>query len=199
MRSEAPALMPVFRSRLQAELLTLLLLHPDTEYSLGELARILDVPLPTLHGEAKRLVAAGILADRTLGRHRLVRADTTHPAARALTDLVAVTFGPKVVVEEEFGGLPDTDLVLIFGSWAARYAGDPGTAPHDVDVLVVGRPGRDLMYAAADRAQRRLALPVNPVLASPARWAEATDALMRQIRASPHVTVVQAAEGVEAI
>ena len=38
MRSEAPALMPILRSQHQAELLTLLLLHPGTEYSITELS-----------------------------------------------------------------------------------------------------------------------------------------------------------------
>jgi hypothetical protein len=41
MRSDAPALLPILRSRHLAEILTLLLLHQDTEYSLSELAATL--------------------------------------------------------------------------------------------------------------------------------------------------------------
>jgi hypothetical protein len=33
MRSDAPSLMPVFRSRHQADLLTLLFLHPDQDHT----------------------------------------------------------------------------------------------------------------------------------------------------------------------
>src|SRR5664280_578794 len=61
MRSEAPALMPIFRSQHQAALLAWLLLHPEDEYTLTELAKKLDVPLTTLQREAQRLVGAGIL------------------------------------------------------------------------------------------------------------------------------------------
>jgi len=32
MRSDAPALLPILRSRHLAEILTVILLHPDTEY-----------------------------------------------------------------------------------------------------------------------------------------------------------------------
>src|SRR5665647_2664121 len=39
MRSEAPALMPIFRSQHQAALLAWLLLHPDDEYTLTDLAK----------------------------------------------------------------------------------------------------------------------------------------------------------------
>lgn len=38
MRSEAPPLLPIFRSRHQAELLALLYLQPEREFSLTELA-----------------------------------------------------------------------------------------------------------------------------------------------------------------
>jgi len=37
MRSSAPALLPVFRSQLQADILAALLLNPGREYSLTEL------------------------------------------------------------------------------------------------------------------------------------------------------------------
>jgi predicted nucleotidyltransferase len=37
----------------------------------------------------------------------------------------------------------------IFGSWAARWQGEPGTRPvGDIDVLVLGRPDREQLYAA---------------------------------------------------
>jgi predicted nucleotidyltransferase len=55
-------------------------------------------------------------------------------------------------VAEEFPGLQGAEHVLIFGSWAARYHQHPGKPPRDLDVLVVGRPSRDEVYDAADRA-----------------------------------------------
>lgn len=92
MRSPAPALMPIFRSQHQAELLAWLLLHPAQEYTLSDLAARLDVPLPTLHRESRRLVAAGLLLDRVVGRARLLRADPGNPATEPLTRLLELTF-----------------------------------------------------------------------------------------------------------
>ena len=45
MRSDAPSLMPVFRSRHQADLLTLLSLHPDVDHTASDLAARLGIPL----------------------------------------------------------------------------------------------------------------------------------------------------------
>src|SRR6266511_4000302 len=44
MRSQAPPLLPILRSRHQGELLAVLLLHPDREYTLSELSRPVDTP-----------------------------------------------------------------------------------------------------------------------------------------------------------
>ena len=67
MRSDGPALMPVFRSQHQAVLLMWLLLHPEQEYGVTEMAARLDVPLSTLHREVIRLDEAGLVASRTQG------------------------------------------------------------------------------------------------------------------------------------
>lgn len=189
MRSDGPALMPVFRSQHQAELLMWLLLHPEQEYGVSELAVRLDVPLSTLHREVVRLDRAGLISSRTFGRNRLLRANPAHPAARPLTQLLEITFGPKAVIAEEFA-LSGVKQVVIFGSWAARYAGETGPPPHDIDVLVVGEVDRADLYDAADRAHQRLGIEVNPVLRSEGQWADPSDALVAQIKKSAHLAVL---------
>jgi len=193
MRSEGPALMPVFRSQHQAELLMWLMLHPEQEFGVSELAARLGVPLSTLHREVIRLDQAGLIVSRTHGRNRLIRANLDHPASRALTQLLEITFGPKAVIAEEFA-IAGAEQVVIFGSWAARYAGEVGPPPHDIDVLVVGKVDRADVYDAADRASARLGIEVNPVVRSPKQWAEPADALVAQIKESVHVTVLNTRE-----
>lgn len=185
--------MPIFRSRHQADLLAWLLLHPDQEYGITELAHRLDVPLTTLHGEARRLIAAGLLQSRSQGRNRLVRANPDNRATAPLTQLLELTFGPQIVIAEEFV-IPEVQHVLIFGSWADRYQGNPGPPPHDVDVLVIGNAQRADVYDAADRAQARLGLQVNPVLRTPEQWAADEDPLIEQVKHSPSL-VVYSGEG----
>ena len=197
MRSKGPALLPVFRSQHQAELLMWLLLHPDREFGVSDLAERLHVPLSTLHREVVRLDEAGIIVSRSLGRNRLVRANTSHPAAPALTQLLEVTFGPKAVVAEEFA-IRGASRVVIFGSWAARFAGEAGQPPHDIDVLVVGKVDRADLYEAADRAQARLGIEVNPVVRRTKQWDDPDDALVAQIKSSAHIVVLDTREPVDA-
>lgn len=197
MRSDGPALLPVFRSQHQAELLMWLYLHPDTEYGVSELAGRLGVPLSTLHREVVRLDEVGLVVSRSLGRNRLIRAGVDHPAAKALTQLLEVTFGPRAVIAEEFA-LPGAQLVVIFGSWAARYAGEAGPPPNDIDVLVIGKVDRADVYEAADRASTRLGIEVNPVVRTAKQWADPEDTLVRQIKSAPHTEVLDHREMVDA-
>jgi len=190
MRSAAPALLPIFRSRLQADILAALLLNPEDEYSLTELAERFNAPPSTVHGEVKRLTGAGLIRRREIGRSAIVRADTSNRLMKPLAELLLLSWGPLQVVAEEFSELDGAERVLIFGSWAARYHQRPGKPPHDLDVLVVGSPSREDVYAAADRAQQRLGMPVNPVIRSEEAWRLAADPLVRQIQSSPLVNVL---------
>ena len=175
MRSQSPALLPVFRSRHQADLLTVLFLHPERDYTATELAAWVGVPLTTAHRELSRLEESGLLVGRQVGRPRLLRANDGHRAFGALAQLLLVTFGPHVVVAEDFDERVGADLVLIYGSWAARYDGVPGPPPGDVDVLVVGSVDLAAVYAAAERAEARLGITVNPVIRSASRWKNGGD------------------------
>src|SRR5258708_19383046 len=189
MRAEAPALLPILRSQHQAELLTLLLLHPGTEYSITEMSEKLDVPLTTVQREINRFSQAGLIIERRVGRTRVASSNPASRDARPLTELVSLAFGPHVVVKEEFARIPAI-CVGIYGSWAARYHGVTGPPPADVDVLVVGEASRADIYDAAEHAEQRIGFPVNVTLSSPARWAAASDALIQQIRSAPVVWVV---------
>jgi DNA-binding transcriptional ArsR family regulator len=190
MRSAAPALLPVFRSQLQADILAALLLNPEREYSVTDLARRFDAPLSTVHGEIKRLTEAGLLRRRNVGRSALVQANPGNRLVGPLAELLFLSWGPPQVVAEDFAELDGAERVLIFGSWAARYLQQHGPPPHDLDVLVVGRPAREAVYDAADRAQQRLGMPVNPVIRTGDAWREAADPLVQQIQSGPFVVVL---------
>jgi DNA-binding transcriptional ArsR family regulator len=181
--------MPILRSRPQAELLTLLLLHPGTEYSITELSEKLSIPLTTVQREVNRFLEVGLITERRAGRTREISANPKSRYTRPLTDLLTLAFGPHVVIAEEFAHIPASGIA-IYGSWAARYNGLPGAPPADVDVLVIGEPSRPDIYDAADRAEQRVGFPVNVTLASPSRWAAASDALIQQIQSAPIAWII---------
>lgn len=185
----APSLLPVLRSRLQGELLALMLGVPEREWTISDLAGAAGQPYASVATELRRLAAAGVIATRTIGRSRLVRANADSPYFEPLARLMLLSFGVPRVVAEEFGGLAAVEEVLIFGSWAARYEGETGPQPHDVDVLVIGGPDRDEVYEAARRAEDRVGREVNPTVRSAEDWARSEDGFLRTVRSSPVLQV----------
>ena len=158
MYSSAPALLPVFRSEAQARILAALLLDPSREASIADLAGLAGIRPPNALREVNRLIGAGLLKDRRVGRARLVSADVSSPYHQPLVQILAQSFGPVLVIGDELAGVPGIDKALIFGSWAARFLGQAGPQPGDVDVLVIGAPpGRDLRRANA-RMEEALSL-----------------------------------------
>jgi hypothetical protein len=188
MRSNASLLAPTFRSKTQGELLACVLLHPEQEWTLTELARRLDVPLTTIQGEVGRLIDGGVLSSRKIGRARLVRANVLNPAVTPLTTLTLMTFGPQTVIADEFATV-QAERLVVFGSWAARYHGVPGALPDDIDVLVFADGvQRAEVYAAADRSQARLGMPVNPILRPTSSWDDpGADPLLLDVQTKPFV------------
>lgn len=185
----APALLPVFRSRLQGEVLALIFADPAAEWTAEDLARRTGHPRQTVGNELRRLESANLVRTRMIGRSKLIRANADSPYFRPLAQLVLMSFGPPLVIGDEFRGLINVEHIYIYGSWAARYSGEQGPAPNDVDVLLVGTPDRDEAYEAARRAEQRLGHEVNVTVRDRARWQAATDSFTRQLRSSPLVEI----------
>ena len=186
---ESQPLLPLLRSRVQGDLLALLYLHPDRDYSLTEAARLIGASLKAVHAEASRLVNSGFIADSRRGSNRLIRAVTDSPLSQPLTDLLVVTYGPVPVLTDLLSGVPGVERAFIFGSWAARYQGEIGGVPNDVDVLVVGTIDRDVLYDIAIAAQDTLHREVSVHRADPATWASPppSDVFYRHLQERPLV------------
>jgi DNA-binding Lrp family transcriptional regulator len=190
MKVPASSLAPILRSDTQGRILARLLTDPTKSYSLSELVEWADTSMPTVQREVRRAEAAGVVKTEKVGPTRLARANPDHPLFDALRRIILATYGPPAVVAREFAHIDRADAVLLFGSWAARYLGQPGRAPNDVDVLVIGTPDRDDVDDAAERAERHIGLPVQATVRSPAQWSTDHDSFIREIRSRPLLVVL---------
>jgi hypothetical protein len=193
MTRNASVLAPVLRSETQARLLAAVLLHPDREASIADLARETGSDPGNLHAEVERLVQAGILTDRRAGRTRLLRAGTS-ALIGPLANLLLLGYGPKTVVETALSGIPGIEQAFIGGSWAARYEGQPGAFPNDVDVIVVGKPDRDDVTEAVVEALRTAGHDGQVIFRSPSAWRDPKDAFTRTTKQRPLVELTIGAD-----
>lgn len=187
-----PPLLPIFRSAAQLAVLAELFTGATRELSIGELSRRTRVPQATVSREVARLVDAGLLADREVGRTRLVRARAESPVHTELTALLVKVAGAPAVLRELLSGVPGVREAYIYGSWARRHRGEPGDEPADIDVLVVAGSDDPVATArrartAADEATERLGRDVTVTVLTPAEWSDADTGFLRAVRESPLV------------
>ena len=188
MRTEAPLLAPIFRSDGQARLLSALLLATG-ELSIVELAARADVAYPTAHREIARLLDAGIVIERAVGRTRLIASNPDSPLVPPLREVVTIAAGPAVLLSQEFERIDGIESAFLYGSFAARMRGVEGASPHDVDVMVVGMPDAGLVYEACSRVERAVHRPVNATILTPDEMSEASG-FLSAVRSGPVVPLV---------
>ena len=172
-RQSAPSLLPILRSQQQGEILALLLGDPSLELSLTEIAARTGAPHPSVYREIQRAEQAGLVTTRKVGNTRLVQANTDSPYYAGLADILTRAFGVPAVLAEVMRDVQGITEAYIYGSWAARHEGQAGQRPvADIDVLVLGEPDRDQLYAALSAAEQRLGRPVQATIRDRA-WLEA--------------------------
>lgn len=197
MNARPPPLLPILRSENQLRLLVALLLDPTRRYTVTELVRVTGVPQPSVSREVATLVDLGVVRTGTDRGRRTLGADPESPIYPELSSLVRKTAGPAVVVARHLTGAAGIVEAHLYGSWARRHGGEPGPAPGDIDVIVVGTVDVGDVRRRADAAGEELARDVNVTVLSPEEWARPSSGFVRHVRASPLVALDVVTEPVE--
>jgi len=181
-------LTPFFRTPAQGRVLAAVLLAgPEERLTLTEIGRRAQVPSSTAHREINRLERYGIVASERFAQARLVRPNKRSPYLDDLRSLVLKAYGPAAVLGGLLASLKGIEAAYVFGSWAARLAGETGPPPGDIDLLVVGNPDPAGLDAVVQEAEAALGREVQPTVVSPSEWESADSPLLRTIKGRPLV------------
>ncbi|THF57718.1 nucleotidyltransferase domain-containing protein [Pseudothauera rhizosphaerae] len=145
----------------------LLLMRPDQQVHLRELARLIDAAPGTLKKELDALCAAGLLHSQRVGNQSRFCANKDHPVFPELQALIRKTVGLADTLRFSLAPLADQiQAAFIFGSMASATE----NANSDIDLMVVG----DVTFAdiinATYEAQSALSREINPKVMSPHEW-----------------------------
>lgn len=188
MRTQAPVLAPFFRSEGQARLLAELMLNGD-EVGVAELADRVGLAYPSVYREVNRLVEAGVLRERHLGRRRLISANPESPLTNPVREILMVVAGPVPLLRRELEQIPGVGCAFLFGSFASRVHGLRGPAPSDIDLMVVGGPAPGLVYSACRRVSEQVGRTVNPTILTAQEW-RAESGFLAEVRDNAVVQIL---------
>lgn len=171
------------------KVLSLLLLHPEADYHVRELARLTGTSAGTLHKELARLAEVGLLLRKTQGNQVRYQANRESPVFAELAGLLRKTTGAAERVTQALAPLQPM-LALIFGSVATGTE----TAASDVDVLVVTQRSFGDVARALHGAQSELGREINPVVYDAAelkRRLDEQDPFVHGVLASPYILLMK--------
>ncbi|MHB1536007.1 MAG: MarR family transcriptional regulator [Acidimicrobiales bacterium] len=191
MSKSAPGLLPIFRSDGQMRLLGQLYLHDDREQTIADLEDATGIPQQTVSREVNRLLNAGLLEGRRVGRLHFVKPNEASPYYPELAGLLLKALGPLAVLSERLQSVSGIKASYLFGSWARRYQGEPGPPPGDIDLVVIGSPDVDEVYQVCSDAGKVVGQEVNPVILTPEEWQARRSGFVKEIRRGPLVPVVE--------
>jgi len=197
MKVMPPTLTPFLRSEVQGLLLAELLINPERELTITELAKRVGTSLPTAVREVDRLVTSSFVLDRPVGRNRNISANRKHPLFSPMQEIIIYAYGPKAVIEPMLEDVSGLDKAYIYGSWAARLTGTAGPNPNDIDVLLIGAPDRMAVIKVAEQASLKLGREVNFQIQTQASWDAGEDGFTKTVQSKPLVelSVVAAKKG----
>lgn len=188
MRTAPSLLLPLFRSANQERILSSVF-FAENRKTIQDLSLDLGIPYPTVHREVGRLLEAGLIKEKKVGNYRFIQPNETSPYFKSLRELLEISSGPVPLLRNAFGGIQGVEKVFIFGSWAHRALGSRGTAPEDIDVLVVGQPDIRKVYAACTSVGKQLGWSVNPTTMSNEEW-QAETPFLKNVRKGGVINVI---------
>jgi len=151
----------------RAAILAALVIRPETELHLQELARVSGVSPGTAHRELRGLLKHGLVARRKSGRQVYYRANREHPIFGDLRSLLLKTSGLADVMRRAIRPLAGKIRVaFIYGSVAA---GEFRTES-DIDVLVIGDTSVGQITKRMIRPERELGRRISAVTYSAQDW-----------------------------
>jgi len=187
MQTSAPQLLPIFRSDGQARLLAHLYLRPEEPTTLSALARELELSHTTLSREADKLERAGLIRSERVGNQRRLYPNEESVYFPALRDLLLRAFGPVPLLERALRKVDGVERAFLYGSWAARYLGEHGEAPNDLDVLIVGSPQRSALARLGRELEHQLGYEINPTVVPTKEWEAKKSGFLRSVARGPLV------------
>jgi DNA-binding transcriptional ArsR family regulator len=166
MPAPSSCLLPLFRSDQQARLLAEVYFGEPATGS--DLARRTGIAQPTVSRELARLADARLVVTTRVGNAKIVHPNPDLPYAGSLRQLVAYAAGAPHIVRAQYESVDDIDEVFIHGSWAARYRGENGPPPHDLDVVIVSSTHTRFTLAAHRAAiEEATGIPVDQIVLPP--------------------------------
>lgn len=135
----ASLLKALFSSQTRVKLLSTFLLHPEEEYFIRELTRLLNEQINSIRRELENLRRVGLVKARHKNRKKYYRIDTDFPLFPDLRNLFSKAVQGESPFVTSLKNLPNVKLALLAGNLCGTDS--------KVDLLLVGDVKKEVLEA----------------------------------------------------
>lgn len=131
------SLKALFSSQTRIKLLSIFLLHPDDEYFIRQLTRLLSEQINSIRRELENLRKIGLVKARHRNRKKYYKADSSFIFFHELRSMFAKDVRGENATISSIKMLPDVQLLLLAGVFVGTQS--------KVDLLIVGDIKKDVI------------------------------------------------------
>jgi len=129
----------LFSSQTRVKLLSTFLLHPEDEFFIRELTRLLSEQINSIRRELENLRRIGLVRARHRNRKKYYRVDEEFPLFHELRSIFAKEIQADSPVVASLKKLPNVDLIVLAGVFVGTDT--------KVDLLIVGEVRKEMLEA----------------------------------------------------
>jgi hypothetical protein len=129
----------LFSSQTRVKLLSTFLLHPEQEYFIRELTRLLGEQINSIRRELENLRRIGLVRSRHRNRKKYYHVDSTFPFYGELRSIFSKEIQPESPAIASLKNLPTVQLIVLAGMLTGTES--------KVDLLVVGTLKKEILEA----------------------------------------------------
>ncbi len=129
----------LFSSQTRVKLLSTFLLHPESEYFIRELTRLLGEQINSIRRELENLRRIGLVKSRHRNRKKYYHVDTEFPLYADLRNIFSREIQSESPIVASLKKLPHVQLILLAGALAGTES--------KVDLLIVGTVKKEVLEA----------------------------------------------------
>jgi predicted nucleotidyltransferase len=179
-------LFPEYRQKV----LGLLLLHPEAQYHVREIARLTNTTAGSLHRELSKLAAAQVLRREISGNQVYYQANTSFPIFDELASILRKTSGVVDILAEALTPLEKKiTAAFIFGSVGRGTE----NLDSDIDVLIIGNISFTDAVKVFYPVQNIVKREINPKVYSEMEWealVKNSNSFVKQILKEPKLFII---------
>ncbi len=145
------------RSKARQRLLAYYFTNPEARRHLRDLAERLSIDPSNLSGELQHLERQGLFRSEVSGRQKYFQLNREYPLFNEVRSIISKTIGAAPLISQSLEKIKGIEEACLFGSFARNQQ----DAASDIDVLVIGSPGGEVLAEAVRKLERRLGREIN--------------------------------------